>query len=125
MMKKAKVMTSALAAGVAYVAAIPILRRWYTKWGAATEEIQARLPGDEFMHHVGSTRAVTIDAPVEEVWQWLVQIGQDRGGFYSYDWLENLIAADIHNTDHIEPKWQTLNQDDRVRLASKKLYGDR
>ena len=42
-------------------------------------------------------RAVTIDAPPDKIWPWIMQIGRDRGGFYSYTWLENLIGADIHN----------------------------
>ncbi|GAA0246458.1 hypothetical protein ACFFQF_05480 [Haladaptatus pallidirubidus] len=44
-----------------------------------------------------ATRAITIDAPVEDLWPWVVQLGQGRGGFYSYDWLENLVGAGIHN----------------------------
>src|SRR5262249_45750573 len=40
------------------------------------------------------------------VWPWLLQIGQDRSGFYSNDWLENLAGADIHNTDVLRPEWQ-------------------
>jgi hypothetical protein len=40
-----------------------------------------------------AARAVTIDAPVEDVWPWLAQIGQDRAGFYSYEWLENLAGC--------------------------------
>ena len=64
-----------------------------------------------------STRAITIGTPVNEVWPWLVQIGQGRGGFYSYDTLENLIGCDIHNADRILPEFQQLAVGDKVRLA--------
>ena len=36
-----------------------------------------------------ATRAITIDAPCRSVWPWLAQVGVDRGGFYSYDLLDN------------------------------------
>ena len=64
-------------------------------WGANCEEVHKRLPGDELVAGPGvqSTRAVTIDAPVDAVWPWLAQLGQDRGGFYSYEGLENLAGC--------------------------------
>lgn len=79
------------------------LRSWYLRWGATDEEVSKALPGDELCPGAASvaTRGVTIHAPVKEVWPWLVQIGQDRGGFYSYTWLENLAGAQIHNADHL------------------------
>ena len=64
-----------------------------------------------------TTRAITIDAPPEAVWPWLVQMGQGRGGFYSYDWLENLFGLGIHNADRIEPDWQELAVGDQLRAA--------
>ena len=51
-------------------------------------------------------RAVTIDAPAQKVWSWLVQIGQDRGGMYSYDWAENLLGFHIHSANQIRDVWQ-------------------
>lgn len=81
-----------LGAAAAYVA---VARPWLRRWGATPDELEKPLPGDELVPDPGvvTTRAVTIDAPVEEVWPWLAQIGQDRGGFYSYEWLENLAGA--------------------------------
>jgi deazaflavin-dependent oxidoreductase (nitroreductase family) len=64
------------------------------------------------------TRAITVDAPPEEVWPWLVQMGADRGGFYSYTWLENLFGLKIHNADRIVDEWQQLAVGDPV-------WGDR
>jgi hypothetical protein len=86
----------------------PMLLPWMMTWGASATEARMPLPGDELVPTptFQSTRAVTIAAPPERIWPWLVQIGQDRGGFYSYDWLENFVGADIHNADRIVPEWQ-------------------
>ena len=96
-----------------------VIRPWQMNWGATDEEVRVRLPGDELVPHpaLESTRAVTIGAPVEEVWRWLVQLGQDRGGFYSYDLLENLAGARIHNVDRIVPEMQDLKVGDFVPMA--------
>ena len=70
------------------------IRHWHLRWGATDEEAGKPLPGDDLVPQPGieSTRAITVHAPAGEVWPWLAQIGQDRGGFYSYEWLENLPA---------------------------------
>ena len=62
-------------------------------------------------------------APSAEVWRWLVQIGQDRGGMYSYDWLENVLGLRIHSTDRIGEEWQRLGAGDQVRLVRKGWMG--
>jgi hypothetical protein len=109
----------------AYTGVLAAARPWHRRWGAIDDEIAQPLPGDELSHGGAlANHAITIDAPVEKVWPWLVQIGQERAGFYSYSWLENLIGADIHNADEIVPEWQTLEDGDFVRLASKNIYGD-
>jgi hypothetical protein len=96
-----------------------IIRPWHINWGATDEEVRKRLPGDDLVPHpaLESTRAVNIRAPAEEVWRWLVQLGQDQGGFYSYDRLENLAAADIHNVDRIVPEMQHLKVGDFIPMA--------
>jgi len=88
-------------------------------WGATKAESHAILPGDEFVPEPAEviTRAVTVAAPVDEVWRWLVQIGQNRGGMYSYEGLENALGLDIHNADEIRPEWQQLAVGDEVRLV--------
>jgi hypothetical protein len=85
-------------------------------WGATAEEVAAVLPGDELVPEPAeqTTLAVTVEASPEEIWAWLVQIGQGRGGMYSYDWLENLIGLDIRTTDEIREEWQHLAVGDRV-----------
>jgi len=95
-----------------------VIRPWYLRWGATEEEVRKALPGDELMPDpvIESTRAITIHAPVEEVWPWLAQIGQDRGGFYSYEWLENLAGCKMRNAERIYPEWQHREIGETVRL---------
>jgi len=61
--------------------------------------------------------AITIDAPADAIWPWLCQLGQGQGGFYSYEWAENLVGLDIHNADRIVPEWQNLEVGDTVGLG--------
>lgn len=104
---------------VAAVAALLVAGRRFRNWGASKGECETSYPGDELVADPAevTTRAVTVDAPAEEVWRWLVQIGQDRGGFYSYQWLENVAGLHIHNTDEIRDEWQHLRVGDTVRLV--------
>ena len=76
-----------VAAGLIYNLA---LRSWCLRWGTTPAEAHATLPGDDlFPVYAGeATHAITIHAPPEQVWPWLMQIGQDRSGFYSYTFLE-------------------------------------
>lgn len=94
---------------------------WMRDWGATAAESVMPLPGDELVPTPSyrSTRALTIDAAVEDVWPWLAQLGQDRGGFYSYAWLENLFLADIHNTGTIHPEWQVRREGEIFPLTSR------
>lgn len=95
-----------------------VLHPWMARWGATDEEVRMPLPGDELVPRAPwvSTRAITIEAPVDEVWPWLAQVGQDRGGFYSYTWLENLAGAQIRNADRVHPEWQHRDIGERVHL---------
>jgi hypothetical protein len=87
-------------------------------WGATHAELQEVLPGDDLIADATrvATRAVTIDAPPDAVWPWIAQLGQGRGGLYSYDWLENLVGCDIHSVDRVVAEWQVLKAGDEVRL---------
>ncbi|MDO8188346.1 hypothetical protein Q5424_10085 [Conexibacter sp. JD483] len=106
--------TSALVAGVAALATLLLLaRRRMRRWGATADEVLARLPGDELIPDpVGQTTfATTLPAPPERVWPWLIQMGADRGGFYSWDRLDNAGHA---SATAIEPSWQDLREGDRI-----------
>lgn len=99
-------------------AVVPVLRTWALQWGATEAELDATLPGDDVVPAAGhvSTRAVSINATPDRVWPWLVQLGQGRGGFYSYDVLENLVGCDVHSANRIEAHWQDLAVGDEIRL---------
>jgi hypothetical protein len=107
------------AAGTAAVALYALkIRPWLLNWGSTPDERKKTMPEDELMPegNRGLTRAVTIDAPIEEVWPWLAQLGQDRGGFYSYQWLENLAGCRMQNADRIHPEWQHREVGETVLL---------
>jgi hypothetical protein len=103
------------------------LRPWHLRWGATDRELQQQFPCDELVLSGANTatRAVTIQSPPEQVWPWIVQIGEDRAGFYSYTWLENLFLADMHNYDRIVPEWQTRQVGDIVWMARKDRFHGR
>jgi len=102
----------------------PFLRSWYRWWGATDAEVHRSLPGDELVPEPKGdyTHAITIRASAAEVWPWLVQIGQGRGGFYSYEWLENLVGCDMHNADRIIPELQHLKIGHSVPMHPKNGY---
>lgn len=103
-----------------------VIHPWMVNWGSTPAEQQMALTGDNLHPNPTghSTQAITINAPADVVWQWLVQMGQDRAGFYTYTWLENLIGADIHNTNEIRPEWQTLAVGDMWRVVPPDYLGD-
>jgi hypothetical protein len=96
----------------------PLLHRWRTHWGATDDEVHRPLPGDDLVPRPdwSYTHAITIRAPREAVWRWLVQLGQGRGGFYSYEPLENLVGCGIHNVREIRPDLQRLQEGDVIFL---------
>jgi len=97
-----------------------LIRPWHLRWGADEGEVDLTLPGDDLVPtpRLNATHAVTIQASPSEVWSWLVQIGQGRGGFYSYDWIENMMGLDIHTTNRILNHHQRLEVGDLIPLAS-------
>ena len=109
--------TPVVIAGAAGLAMVGLAVR-YRQWGSTRAERTALLPGDELIADPGRriTFAVSIDATPEDVWPWLIQIGQDRGGMYSYDGVENLVGLDVHSAATIHPEWQDRAVGDRVVL---------
>ena len=110
--------SAAVARMAAHLVTGPLLRDHRRAWGATAAECAMTLPGDEIVPapRWGYTRAITIAAPAAAVWPWLVQMGQGRGGFYSYEMLENLIGCRIRNATRVEPRWQRLALGDGIRL---------
>lgn len=114
----APLVVSGIAVG-AMIAAYPrLIRPWFLHWGATGQEVRRVLPGDNYVlkPRLNSTRAITIHAPPAEVWKWVIQIGQYRGGLYAREWLENLLGADRHNAQEVIPEFQNSQIGDYVLL---------
>ncbi len=108
------------AAGSAAIAAyILAIRPWHLRWGSTDEEVDLSLPGDDLIPEakLKATHAITINASPAQIWPWLVQIGQGRGGFYSYDWIENSMGLEIHTARKILPDHQDLKVGDVIPLS--------
>ena len=100
---------------------LPFLRSKYRKWGSTEEELQRELPGDELVKDLKGwyNHAITINAPAADVWPWIVQLGQNKGGYYSYELLENIVGSKIHNADSIVPEFQDTKVGDKVVMHPK------
>jgi hypothetical protein len=110
-----------------YATVVTLFHPIYLHWGTTRGDRLMPMPGDGLVPDARYRvdHGVTIRAPADSVWPWLVQIGQDRGGFYSYTWLENLVGADIHNADRIHNEWQRLKAGDLVRATPPDYLGGR
>lgn len=95
-----------------------ILRR-----GATDEEASSVLAGDEIppSKPFRSTMATTLAATPAEIWPWLVQVGWERGAFYSYNRIEALLGMDLHNADRIHSEWQNLEVGDTMWMSHPRL----
>lgn len=108
-----------------YAACAVVVWPLHRSWGSQPSEHALVLPGDapnrkpafELQH------AVTADAPPAAVWAWLVQLGQDRAGFYSYDWLERAFGVEVRNVNELRPEWQQRMAGDRVRATQEGYLG--
>ena len=91
-------------------------RPWLEQWGSTPEERAETVPGDEIVADASAvyTRSISIAAAPAEVWPWLVQMGQDKAGFYSFDWAETLFTDPMRNASTIHPEWQQLELGDFV-----------
>jgi hypothetical protein len=108
-----------LAAGLWPPAYLLLFRRRCLTWGARDGEVSAKLPGDELLPDASlvSTRAITIDAPPDAIWPWLVQMGSGRAGAYTYDWIENLFGLNMHSADEILPRFQDIKVGDELPMG--------
>ena len=96
------------------------IRRWMSRWGATPSDLSRVMAGDSLLVEptYSGTMAVSVDAPPEDIWPWLVQIGYQRGGLYSYDWLDRLFGyLDRPSATRILPEFQDLAVGDEIPLG--------
>jgi hypothetical protein len=100
-------------------------RPWHLGWGATDAEVGRRWPGDELVPDpwTRAVRAVTVNAPAARVWPWIMQVGRERGGFYSYTWLENVIGADIRNVYQLIPGLPDRRVGETVWMGPQDRFG--
>jgi hypothetical protein len=100
----------------------PLMRPWYSKWGATAAEANRRMPGDELVPDSKThlTLAVTVHAPAAQIWPWLLQLGCQRAGWYSYDLLDN---GGISSAERIIPEYQHLEVGDVVKAMPQGDFG--
>ena len=110
-----KIVGVAVTAAAVYAAWV---RPRLMRWGATDEEVAGRYPGAELVPggQRGATMAVTIAVPPDQVWPWLVQMGGDRGGWYSWDRLDN---RGLPSARKVHPEWQDLALGDYVRYSTR------
>ncbi len=115
-MKRRAAAAGAVIGGAA--AYLLVVRPWQLRWGTTNEERDATLDGDDLIPapDLMATRAITVHALADQVWPWIAQLGQGRGGFYSYDALENLVGCHIHSADRVVPEWQEVKVGNQVKL---------
>lgn len=119
-MRKFLKLTGVLAGlGVLVLVILITLLPWMDRWGAVDEEITASYPGDDLVPdpRLFYTRAVSIDAAPEAIYPWIAQLGADKGGMYSYTWIEGLIQCPQTNADRIHAEWQGLEPGDKVLMC--------
>jgi hypothetical protein len=95
----------------------PFMRSTRNRWGLSETAASRSYPGDELISDArwSWTHGIEIDAPPERVWPWIAQIGADRGGFYSYQWLENVAGCDLKNAETVHEEW-ALKEGEALRL---------
>jgi hypothetical protein len=112
----------AILAGLVVLAVIltAALTPWMDRWGAREDEIAASFPGDDLLAEPALflNRAVTVNATPEEIYPWIVQLGADKGGMYSYTRLETLLRCSQVNADRIHPEWQGLEVGDEMKMCA-------
>lgn len=96
-------------------AVTPVVRPWHMRWGATKAEVAAAMPGDDIVRgaQFNATRAITIEVPPDQVWPWIAQLGYRRGGFYTYDLVDN---AGERSADRIIQEYQHIEVGDLIPM---------
>ena len=102
------------------VIGIVLLMPWMDRWGATDNEVTAGYTGDDLVPspRITYTRAVSINATPEEIYPWIVQLGAEKGGMYSYEWFETgIVQCELVNADRIHEEWQDLKVGDPMKMC--------
>lgn len=102
------------------VIVIAMLMPWMDRWGATDAEIAASFSGDELVPspRLTYTRSISINATPAEIYPWIVQLGAEKGGMYSYSWFEtNILQCELINADRIHEEWQNLKVGDPMKMC--------
>ena len=103
-----------------FILLVILLTPWMDRWGTTPAEREAPLPGDDLLPAPARVvnRAVTIKASPEQIYPWLLQIGADKAGMYSYTWLERLTGCKMAKDEVIRPEWQNLKEGDLMKMCA-------
>jgi hypothetical protein len=109
-------------AGIGLLATVLMfaLLPWMDRWGATKEELVASFTGDALVSspRISYTRALSVNATPQEIYPWIVQIGAERGGWYSYEWFEtNILRCKLNNAQRIHDEWQDVKVGDPVKMC--------
>jgi hypothetical protein len=109
------VVVGAAAGAIVLAIYVSVIGPWQRRWGATDIEVRRHMPGDELLgpEAASTTRVITVGALPEDVFPWLLQIGYARGGWYSYDWIDNDGRPSV---DRIDPSLQLLDVGDRIEM---------
>lgn len=120
MKKILKLMGTLAGLAVTAILIIAALMPWMDRWGATKDEIAASFSGDELVPspRITYTRALTVNASPEKIYPWIVQLGAEKGGMYSYEGFEtNILRCELINADRIHEEWQGLKVGDPMKMC--------
>lgn len=97
-----------------------LLSPWMDRWRSTLDERGAVIPGDEYLKNPSRivNRAITINATPGQIFPWIVQLGADKSGMYSYTWLERLVGCKMAKVELINPEWQNLKEGDLMKMCA-------
>lgn len=99
------------------IVGVTVIKPFISTWGSTDREVTMSMPGDRLAPFISSTRSITINAPRSEVWDWLIQLGADRGGFYSYWFIEKPLGYKYREQNRIEPEFKEMNAGRIIRAS--------
>lgn len=94
--------------GLQTVIGVVFIKPYIFTWGATDQEVSMAMPGDHLAPFISSTRGITINAPISDVWDWVIQLGADRGGFYSYWFIEKPLGYKFRKTNRVEAEFKDM-----------------